>query len=67
MADEIWDGKSSLVFNAEDEQLTAITLDDDIFYVQIAREDFRIVDETLLGHRFRDIKENGVFWSAPSI
>jgi hypothetical protein len=38
MADEIWDGKSSLVFNAEDELLTTITLNDDVFYVQIAGE-----------------------------
>lgn len=40
VADEIWDGKSSLVFNAAGEQLTAITLGDDVFYVHIADEDF---------------------------
>jgi hypothetical protein len=57
MADEIWDGKSSLVFNAEDEQLTTITLDKDVFYVQIAGDDFRIVDETLLDNVFEALEK----------
>jgi hypothetical protein len=57
VADEIWDGKSSLVFNADGEQLTAITLDDDVFYVHIADEGFRIVDETLLDTVFEALKK----------
>jgi len=52
VADEIWDGKSSLVFSADGEQLAAITLADDVFYVRITDEDFRIVDETLLDNVF---------------
>lgn len=48
MADEIWDGKSSLIFNAGGEQLAASMLDDGIFNIHIADEDFRIADETLL-------------------
>jgi hypothetical protein len=49
MADEIWDGKSSLSFIAGGEQLAAIMLGDAVFYVHIADEDIRIVDDTLLG------------------
>lgn len=48
MADEIWDGKSSLVFTAGGEQLAAITLGDGIFHVHIADKDFIIADETIL-------------------
>lgn len=57
VADEIWDGKSSLIFNADGEQLTAITLDDGVFYVHIADKDFQIDDETLLDTVFEAIKK----------
>ncbi len=56
VADEIWDGKSSLIFIADGEQLTAITLDDDVFYIHIADEDFRIVDESLLDTVFETLR-----------
>lgn len=57
MADEIWDGKSSLVFSADGDQLAAITLDDGAFYVHIANKDFRIVGEALLDSVFKVLKE----------
>lgn len=57
MANEIWNGKSSLVFNADGEQLTAVTLDDGVFYVHIASENFRVVDEVLLDNVFEMLKK----------
>jgi len=57
MADEIWDGKSSLIFNAHGEQFAVITLDDGVFYVNIAGKDFRIADEDLLDNVFEEIKK----------
>lgn len=58
MADEIWDGKSSLVFKAAGEQLTAITLGDGSFDIQIADVDFRIVNETALDNVFVTLKKH---------
>jgi len=57
VADEIWDGKTSLVFKADSEQLAAITFDDGVFYIHIADKDFRIVDETLLDTVFEALKK----------
>ena len=48
MADENWDGNSSLVFNADGERLAAITLGENYFDVDIADESFRIENETAL-------------------
>ena len=58
VADEIWDGKSSLVFNADGKQLAAITIGDGYINVQIANEDFRIVNETALDDIFGALKKN---------
>ncbi|MCL2518247.1 MAG: hypothetical protein FWF15_06755 [Oscillospiraceae bacterium] len=58
MADEIWDGKSSLVFKADGDQLATVTLDDDGFYVNIANENFRITDKTLLEDVFDVLKKS---------
>ena len=57
IADEIWDGKSLLIFDVDGEQLTAITLDDGVFDVHIADKDFRIADETLLDTIFETLKK----------
>ena len=57
VADEIWDGKSSLVFKADGEQLAAVTLDDNGFYVYIANKNFRIADETLLDTIFEVLQK----------
>lgn len=66
MADEIWDGKSLLTFNAGGVQLTAITLDDGVFYVHIKDEDFRIEDESLLNSVFEVLKKNvPIGWHRP--
>ena len=56
MADEIWDGKLSLIFNADGEQLASIMLDDSIFHVYIANESFLIVDEALLDNELRGMR-----------
>ncbi len=56
MADEIWDGKSSLIFNANGEQLASITLDDGNFNINIADKDFQIADETFLNIVFETLK-----------
>jgi len=58
VVDEIWDGKSSLVFHADREQLISITLDDGIFYIHIADKDIQITDETLLDSVFEALKKN---------
>ena len=52
MADEIWDGKTSLVLNADGEQLATITLGDGDFDVQIAEKGFKIKDEIALDDVF---------------
>lgn len=66
VADEIWDGKSSLIFNAYGEQLTAVTLDDGVFYVHIANENFRIADEDLLNNVFDVLKQTvPIDWHRP--
>lgn len=57
MVDEIWDGKSSLIFSADGEQLIAVTLGDGVFYVHIANKDFWIADETSLDNVFKALKK----------
>ena len=47
MADEIWNGRSSLVFEADGEKLAAITLNDGAFNISFAGETFQITDETM--------------------
>ena len=66
MADEIWDGKSSLVFSADGEQLISTTLDDGVFYIHIANEDFQIADEALLDNVFEALKKTvPIGWHRP--
>ena len=48
VADEIWDGKASLIFNTDGEQLAAITLDNGGFSVRIADNHFQVLDESAL-------------------
>ncbi|MDR1539887.1 MAG: hypothetical protein LBU32_18190 [Clostridiales bacterium] len=57
MADEIWDGKSSLVFSAGGVQLSAVALNNGFFNIHIGAEDFRIADETLLDIIFEKLKK----------
>ena len=57
IADEIWDGKTSLIFNAGGEQLAAMTLDDGVFNVYIADEVFQIADDSLLGTVFETLRK----------
>lgn len=56
MADELWDGKTSLIFTSDSKQLAAIMLDDSVFYIHIADENFRIADETLLDDVFEALR-----------
>ena len=66
IADEIWDGKSSLVFNAGGEQLAAIMLDDGVLYIHAADNDFQIVDEALLDNVFEVLKKTvPIGWHRP--
>ena len=57
MTDEIWDGKSSLIFIADGKQLIEVTLDDGVFYIHIANEDFLISDEVLLDNALEVLKK----------
>ncbi len=57
ITDEIWDGKSSLVFIADKESLAAFTLSDGVFNVHIVDKDFRIADETLLDTVFEKLEK----------
>lgn len=52
VADEIWDGNTSLIFKTNGKQLAAITLEDSAFVVNIADDQFRIVDESSLDNIF---------------
>jgi len=66
MADEIWDGKSSLIFNGGGEPLAAIAIDDGVFYIHIANEDFLIADEALLDSVFEILKKTvPIDWHRP--
>ena len=56
IADEIWDGESSLIFSAGSEQLMAIKLNNGSFNVYIAGKDFRIDNEALLDAIFEILK-----------
>ena len=58
MADEIWDGKSVLVFNASGKQLTVITLGDGFFDIQIADESFQIDTKAILHDVFEALKRH---------
>ncbi|MDD4429762.1 MAG: hypothetical protein PHG64_15415 [Paludibacter sp.] len=58
VADEIWDGKSSLVFKTGGKQLAAITLGDGSFEIEIADEDFRIGNDTELDDIYRALKKH---------
>ncbi|MCL2703589.1 MAG: hypothetical protein FWE91_08300 [Defluviitaleaceae bacterium] len=52
VADEIWDGKATLVFKSGDEKLAAITLDDGVFHMSAAGYDFRITGDHALNDVF---------------
>ena len=56
IADESWDGEASLVFNANGEDLVAISLDKNAFDVRIANISFRIADEALPDDVFEALK-----------
>lgn len=57
VADEIWDGKTSLIFNANSEQLAAITLYDGAFTISIANDSLRIVGESSLSDVFETLSK----------
>lgn len=56
VADEIWDGKTSLSFNTNSEQLATIMLYDGVFNICVAGNDFRIVDESVLDDVFEKLE-----------
>jgi hypothetical protein len=57
VANEIWDGKTSIVFEASDEQFITLTIDDGAFHIHVAGEDFRIIDESTLDNIFEFFKK----------
>ena len=57
VADEIWDGSTTLIFNAANKQLATITLADGAFHMCIANEDFHIIDESILDSIFEALKK----------
>jgi hypothetical protein len=66
MADEIWDGKTSIIFKADSEQLAAITLDDGLFMIHIGDKETRIMDETALDNIFQALKKTiPIRWHRP--
>ena len=58
VADEIWDGQTSLVFQTGGEPLAAIALDSGAFHLRIAGKKFRIVDSHALDGVFEALKNN---------
>ena len=56
--DEIWDGKSLLIFSTGSEQLAAITLAQNAFSVHIADMDFKVYDETALTDIFSTLEKH---------
>ena len=67
IADEIWDGKSSLEFNARGEELAAITLADGAFSIHIGKQNFIVINETSLNSVFERLKETAsTDWFRPT-
>jgi len=60
IADEIWDGKSTIIFNAYGKELALITLEDSAFYNNIGDEKFHIKDESLLINIFDVLKKTAL-------
>ena len=58
VADEIWNGEDTLVFNACGERLAVITLYDRAFGINIAGEEIRVVGETSLDSVFAALKKS---------
>jgi len=66
ITDEIWDGKSTLIFNVDGEQLISVTLGDGVFYVHIAGKDFQIAGETPLNNVFEALRKTvPIGWHRP--
>ena len=53
VADELWDGKASLVFR----QLAALSLEDGAFHVRIGDESFQVMDESQLEAIYNELKK----------
>jgi len=62
VADEIWDGKASLVYKTCSEILAEVKICDGFFTVRIAKDDFRIADEIPLGNVYEALNKS----AAPS-
>ncbi len=58
MADEIWDGKSSLVFNNGNQRLLSIALDDGFSHIHIADKVFEVFGESMLDNVFEVLNKN---------
>jgi len=58
VADEIWDGRESLLFSSEGKPLAGIALADGAFHLYIAGEEIRITDESMLDAVFDALKKN---------
>ena len=65
VADEIWDGKDSLIFNYNDRQLAAITLGDSTFDICIGNNVRHVFDETDLNDVYNALKEAVPFYRRP--
>jgi hypothetical protein len=57
MADEIWDGKSSLLFNGSGEQIASILLNEGSFDIHISDEFFRVFDKSSLSTVFSRLEK----------
>ncbi len=57
MADEIWDGRSSLAFNAGGVTLASVTINNGAFKIHIGKENRKVVDEASLAPVFDILKE----------
>lgn len=57
IADENWNGEASLIFSANGEQITFFSLDDGVFYIDIADESLSIVDESSVSAVFEKLEK----------
>ena len=53
IADEIWDGKTTLIFNTYNKHLAIIILDDGKFIISISYDNFHITDESSMDKIFK--------------
>ena len=65
VADEIWNGKSSLVFKSADEDIAEITISDGAFHIKTSGGDYSVADVSALGSLFDALSKSSPRFRRP--